>query len=80
MTLPDSLLRAIGQAVEDAAGDWFDVCDLVEAWQRLDADLERRAARMRYETSHAACCCATPAEPDAEGRCSRCYGHLGIER
>lgn len=75
--LPDSLLRAIGQAVQDARGAMTDVDDLVGVWERLDTDLDRRAARMRYEATHAACCCATPAEPDADGRCSRCWApHL----
>lgn len=80
MTLPDSLLRAIGRTVEQAGGDLADAHDLADAWERLDADLDRRAARMRHEVRQARCCCATSAEPDAEGRCSRCYGHLGIER
>lgn len=52
--LPDSLLRAIGQAVQNAGGTMADVEDLVRVWQRLDADLDRRATRMRYEAQTAA--------------------------
>ncbi|MGI8712389.1 MAG: hypothetical protein ACR2NR_04255 [Solirubrobacteraceae bacterium] len=80
MSLPDSLLVAIGQAVQDAGGTVDDVDDLVHVWQRLDADLDSRVVRLGYEAAHAACCCATPAEPAEDGRCSRCWGHLGIER
>jgi len=77
MTLSRSLLRAIGQAVQDAGGDMTDVDDLVLVWERLDADLDRRAARMRYEAQHAACCCATPGDPAENGRCSGCWGTFG---
>jgi len=80
MTLPNSLLRAIGQTVQDAAGTMDDVDELVEAWRRLDADLDCRAARLRFEAEQAPCCCAKPAEPDAGGRCARCYGRLEVER
>jgi hypothetical protein len=76
MTLPDSLLRAIANAVQDAGGNIDDAHDLADAWERLDADLDRRAARMRYEAQHVPCCCETPDDPDELGRCSRCRGQL----
>jgi hypothetical protein len=80
MTLPNSLLRAIGNAVELAGGDMDDVDDLVDVWERLDADLDRRGARMRFEAEQAGCCCLAPTEPGADGRCSRCWGRPGVDR
>lgn len=80
MTLPRSLLRAIGQAVQDADGDRDDVDELVKVWRRLDVDLELRAARMRYDAEHVRCCCADGDDPDGDSRCSRCYGQLEAER
>ncbi len=77
MTLPRPLLRAIGHAVQDAAGSIADVDDLVDVWGRLDVDLSRRASRMGYEAQHIGCCCQTPDEPDARGRCTRCWGEAG---
>ncbi len=80
MTLPDSLLRAIVNAVQRAGGDLHDAHDLAEVWERLDADLDRRIARMRFEAEHAPCCCETPAEPGADGRLSRRYGRPQVQR
>jgi hypothetical protein len=34
MTLPDSLLRAIANAVQDAGGNIDDAHDLADAWER----------------------------------------------
>jgi len=62
MTLHNSLLRAIGNAVEQAGGDMDDVDDLVATWERVGADPDGRAARMRYEAKQVRCCCRTPAE------------------
>lgn len=72
--LPCSLLRALGRAVQKAGGDTDDVVDLVDVWTRLDADLDRRAARMLFDAQRVRCCCETPDDPDELGRCSRCYG------
>jgi len=74
MTLPISLLRTIGNAVERAGGDLQDAEALVDVWERLDADLDRRALRIKFEASRVHCCCRTPAEPAPDGRCSRCWG------
>jgi hypothetical protein len=75
--LPDGLLRAVGRAVQDAGGDMRDVDDLVDVWQRLGRDLDRRASAMRGEAKRVRCACADGGEePTGDGRCSRCYGSL----
>jgi hypothetical protein len=74
--LPRSLLRAIGEAVQDAGGDMDDVEDMVDVWTRLDADMDRCASRLLFNAQHPRCCCSTPADPDELGRCSRCYGEV----
>jgi hypothetical protein len=49
MTIPTSLLYAIGRAVEKAGGDADDVDDLVKVWERLHADAGGKLDRLRYE-------------------------------
>ncbi len=75
MSLPDSMLRAIAEAVERAGGDFQDAHDLADVWERLDADLDRRTARMRYEARNPACRCPRVDELTADGRCERCQGY-----
>lgn len=55
-TLTTSMLRAIAQAVEHQGGDYTDVEDLVETWERVNrrnderADIIRREAHERTHT------------------------------
>jgi hypothetical protein len=77
MTLPRKLLIKIATTVADHGGDIDDADDLVATWQRLDSDTRGRVDRMRHEARTAACCCAWPADPAEDGRCSRCYGAMG---
>lgn len=74
MTIPRELLVVIATAIADQGGDMDDVDDLVATWQRLDADVRGRVNRVRQEARTIACCCAWPADPAEDGRCSRCYG------
>jgi uncharacterized paraquat-inducible protein A len=76
MSLPDGLLRALGEAVQRAGGTRKDVEDLIAVWQRLDRELDRRASVLAREVRCCRCCCAQPAEPGLDGRCLRCYGSL----
>jgi hypothetical protein len=74
VTLTDGHLAAISRAVQAAGGDMSAV-DLVEAWERLQADSSGRADRMRAEAARPRCCCVRgPAELWPDGRCSRCMG------
>jgi len=54
--------------IDDAPRGYFD------RWSAEVAD------RIRAATRPPRCCCQTPAELDAAGRCTRCYGWPEAER
>jgi hypothetical protein len=74
VSVPRVVLVAIARAVERQGGDIDDVADLLDVWQRLDADGRGRVERMRHEARTVRCCCASGAEIGAGGRCTRCQG------
>ena len=74
MTLPNTMLKAIGEAVQNAGGDLTDVEDLIRAWQRLEHDWQPRVDRIRHQARTIRCCCADGGQPDDTGQCQRCYG------
>ena len=49
MTLDATLIRAIAKAVEAQGGDYDDVQDLIQVWERLAADPHGRLDRLRAE-------------------------------
>jgi uncharacterized paraquat-inducible protein A len=77
VTIPRSVLIAIGKAVQNAGGDMTDVEDLVQTWERLARDRYGRVDQMRHAARTVCCCCGRSAEPAEDGRCSRCFGRLG---
>lgn len=80
MKVPRETLIAIAKAVEAAGGDLDDVKDLVDVWERVNADSRRRADRMRYEARTARCSCLDGGRPGVDGRCGRCYGAVEARR
>lgn len=70
--IPESILRAIGEAVEKAGGDLDDALDLLAVWERLAADKRGRADRLRYEAANPTCRCADGGIPGSTDRCERC--------
>ena len=46
--IPESVIRAIANAVEREGGDIDDVDDLIDVWNRLYADKRGRVDRLRY--------------------------------
>jgi hypothetical protein len=52
VTLPDTLIRAIANAVEAEGGDMEDVHNLIGVWERLATDARGRVDRLRYEAAH----------------------------
>jgi hypothetical protein len=75
-----ALVGAIARAVEREGGDMADVVDLVQAWERLEADARGRLARLRAEAASPRCRCATAAARLSDGRCSRCFGWVRAAR
>jgi hypothetical protein len=50
-TLDPALIRAIAEAVERAGGDYSDVHDLIDVWQRVQRRNNDRADLIRAEAA-----------------------------
>lgn len=77
MTLPRSVLIAIAEAVEGQGGDFSDVEDLIQVWERVNADQRGRRDHLRHGAAHPVCHCQDGGVPSpGQGRCERCEGIL----
>jgi hypothetical protein len=69
--LPENLLRAVVRVAPDEAQQ----LRLAREWQRVLAETEAAAERIRRSVQEARCTCQRPAELlDSRGRCTRCWG------